>query len=253
MLARYRSLAVPIAVVAAIVLFYLVNPWFFPAAGSTERTVASIAFWILMIAALVLLFTDRNAPEAQTVEVEGPAFARYLFSNTRAGLVWLPIRLFLGFEWLNAGWEKLTGTGWTDGGASLLGYWKSAVAIPTTGHAAITFEWYRTFLQFLIDNGAAGWFAWLITLGEMAVGIGLLVGALTGIAAFFGVTMNMSYLLAGSSSVNPVMFAFSVGVMLAWRVAGYYGVDRYLLPRLGVPWLFGARRATATATPAPAS
>jgi len=25
-------------------------------------------------------------------------------------------------------------------------------------------------------------------------------------------------------------------VMLAWRVAGYYGVDRWLLPLLGTPW-----------------
>jgi thiosulfate dehydrogenase [quinone] large subunit len=24
--------------------------------------------------------------------------------------------------------------------------------------------------------------------------------------------------------------------MLAWRVAGYYGVDRWLLPMLGTPW-----------------
>jgi thiosulfate dehydrogenase [quinone] large subunit len=240
MLARYRSLAVPLAVVAAAVLFYMVNPWFFPAVGSTERGVATLVFWVLMIAVLLLLFEDRNAPEASTVEVEGPAFARYLFSNTRAGLVWLPIRLFLGFEWLTAGWDKLTGTGWVDGGASLLGFWKNAVAVPTTGHAAITFEWYRSFLQFLIDHNAQTWFAWLVTLGEMAIGLGLLLGVLTGIAAFFGATMNMSFLLAGSSSVNPVMFAFAVGLMLAWKVAGYYGVDRYLLPRLGVPW--GASR-----------
>ncbi|HEY6057740.1 MAG TPA: hypothetical protein VIV06_06895, partial [Candidatus Limnocylindrales bacterium] len=61
-------------------------------------------------------------------------------------------------------------------------------------------------------------------------------GALTGIAAFFGALMNMSFLLAGSSSVNPIMFTFAVGLMLAWKVAGYYGLDRYLLPRLGVPW-----------------
>jgi thiosulfate dehydrogenase (quinone) large subunit len=32
------------------------------------------------------------------------------------------------------------------------------------------------------------------------------------------------------------MFALAIGLILAWRVAGYYGVDRYLLPRLGVPW-----------------
>ena len=72
--------------------------------------------------------------------------------------------------------------------------------------------------------------------GEMAVGIGLLVGALTGVAAFFGALMNMSFLLAGSASTNPVLFTAAIGLMLAWRVAGYYGVDRWLLPMLGTPW-----------------
>jgi thiosulfate dehydrogenase [quinone] large subunit len=48
--------------------------------------------------------------------------------------------------------------------------------------------------------------------------------------------MNMSYLLAGTTSVNPIMFALAIGLILGWKVAGYYGVDRYLLPRLGVPW-----------------
>ena len=238
MLARYRNLVVPLAVVAAAVLFYMVNPWFFPAVGSAERGVASVVFWILMIVVLVLLFEDRNAPEAQAtaVVVEGPSFARYLFSNPRAGLVWLPIRLFLGFEWLTAGWEKLTGPGWVDGGSALLGFWTKAVAVPATGRPPITFEWDRSVLQLLIDNGAQSWFAWLVTFGEMAIGVGLLLGALTGIAAFFGATMNMSFLLAGSASVNPIMFFFAIGLILAWRVAGYYGVDRYLLPRLGVPW-----------------
>ena len=236
MLARYRNLAVPLAIVAAAVLFYMVNPWFYPAPGSTARAVSTVVFWVLMLVVLVLLFEDRNAPGAQNIEVEGPAFTRYLFSNTRAGLIWLPIRLFLGFEWAVAGWDKITGTGWTDGGASLLGYWKGAVAIPTTGHAAITFEWYRTFLQFLIDHNAQTWMGWVVSFGELAVGLGLLLGVLTGIAAFFGATMNMSYMLAGTTSVNPVMFAFTIGLILAWKVAGWYGLDRYLLPLLGVPW-----------------
>ena len=52
--------------------------------------------------------------------------------------------------------------------------------------------------------------------------------------------MNMSFLLAGSSSTNPVLFTFGIGLMLAWKVAGYYGLDRYLLPRLGTPWRRGA-------------
>jgi thiosulfate dehydrogenase [quinone] large subunit len=247
MLARYRSLAVPLAVVAAIVLFYMENPWVFPADGTTERTVATVVFWVLAIVVLVLMFEDRRSPEAQAVEVEGPAFTRYLFSNTRAGLIWLPIRIFVGFQWLDAGWHKLTGEGWVDGGSSLLGYWENAVRIPDEGRPAISFEWYRTFLQFLIDNGAHTWFAWLITFGELAIGVGLLTGTLVGIAAFFGAMMNMSFLLAGSASSNPILFTFAIGLILAWKVAGYYGVDRYLLPMLGVPWR--ARVATSGGQP----
>jgi thiosulfate dehydrogenase (quinone) large subunit len=242
---RYRSLVTPLALIAALVLLYMENPWFFPAEGTTERSVATFLFWGLTIVVLFLMFEDRKSPGAEVVNVEGPAFARYLFGNTRAGLFWLPIRIFIGFEWLTAGWEKLTGKGWVDGGSALLGYWQHAVALPAApARPPITFEWYRSFLQFLIDNHAQSWFAWIVTLGEIAVGLGVLLGLLTGIAAFFGATMNMSYMLAGSASSNPIMFAFAVGLMLAWRVAGYYGLDRYVLPMLGVPW--GARVQTTT-------
>jgi thiosulfate dehydrogenase [quinone] large subunit len=114
------------------------------------------------------------------------------------------------------------------------------VAIPEApARPAITYDWYRDFINFLISIDAEAWFAWLITLGELAVGIGLLIGMLTGIAAFFGALMNMSFLLAGSSSTNPVLFTMAIGIMLAWKVAGYYGVDRYLLPALGTPWRRG--------------
>jgi thiosulfate dehydrogenase [quinone] large subunit len=207
------------------------------------ETILSIAFWILAIVVAVALFEDRKRPGATVVEVEGPAFTRFLFSNTRAGLLWLPIRLFVGFSVLEAGLHKLfpagkaIGAGWLDGGASLLGYWQSAVKIPDApARPAITFEWYRDFLNILISNHAESWFAFLIVFGEIAIGLGLIAGALTGIAAFFGVFMNMSFLLAGSASTNPVLFALGIGLILAWRVAGYYGLDRYLLPMIGVPW-----------------
>ena len=126
MLARYRSFVTPLAIIAA-VLAYLENPWYPPSEGSPIRTAGTVIFWVLAIVVLVLMFEDRNSPGAETVEVEGPAFTRYLFSNSRAGLLWLPIRIFLGFEFAVAGWHKLTGTGWTDGGSALLGYWQHAV------------------------------------------------------------------------------------------------------------------------------
>jgi len=212
-----------------------VNPWV--AVPESLSLIVTVAFWVLAIALVVVLYLDaRKDPESDQVEIEGPGFTRFLFGNSRAGLFWLPIRLFLGFAWLEAGWHKFTGTGWMDGGTALQGFWTNAVAVPEEGHAAITYDWYRTFLETLLNNDAYTWFAPLIVFGEMAVGLGLLVGALTGFAAFFGAFLNMSFLLAGSSSTNPVMFTLAVGVMLAWRVAGYYGVDRWLLPLLGTPW-----------------
>jgi thiosulfate dehydrogenase (quinone) large subunit len=85
-------------------------------------------------------------------------------------------------------------------------------------------------------TGAQDWFAYLVVAGELAVGLGLVLGALTGFAAFFGSLMNMSFMLAGSASTNPVLFTMAIGLILAWRVAGWYGLDRWLLPWLGTPW-----------------
>jgi thiosulfate dehydrogenase [quinone] large subunit len=126
-----------------------------------------------------------------------------------------------------------------DGGSALAGYWNNAIAIPDSGRPPISFEWYRDFITALVNSNAETWFAPLIVIGEIAVGLGLLFGCLTGVAAFFGALMNMSFLLAGSASTNPVLFTLAIGLILAWRVAGYYGLDRYLLPILGTPWQRG--------------
>jgi thiosulfate dehydrogenase [quinone] large subunit len=234
-----RRWAAPIGGVATILLVYLFNPWVIPPEGIV-RQVVTVAFWIAFIVLLVVLFEDRKNPNAEDVEIEGPRFVRFLFHNSRAGLFWLPIRLFVGFAWLDAGWHKFTDPAWTSGGSALRAYWERAAAIPEQGRPPISFEWYRDFINTLLGANAEGWFAWLVTFGELAIGIGLLLGALTGIAAFFGAMLNMSFLLAGSASTNPVLFTMAIGLILAWRVAGYYGLDRYLLPILGAPWSPGA-------------
>ena len=235
-----RGLAIPIGAVAAVLLFLLFNPWLVIEEDTALRQILTVGFWIAFIVLLIALFEDRKNPDSEDVEIEGPAFARFLFSNSRAGLFWLPIRLFVGFAWLEAGWHKFTDPEWTQGGAALRAYWERAAAIPEQGRPPITYEWYRDFINFLLNGNHETWFAWVVTLGELAIGIGLILGVLTGVAAFFGAFMNMSFLLAGSASSNPVMFTLAVGLMLAWKVAGYYGVDRYLLPRLGTPWRPGA-------------
>jgi len=247
-----RRYSVPIAIVAAVLAVLLFNPWVEIDEG-TLRQVLTVGFWVSFIALLVVLFQERREAGAEDVEIEGPAFTRFLFHNSRAGLFWLPIRLFLGFSWLEAGWHKATSDGWiNNGGSALAGFWKSAAAVPEQGRPPITYEWYRDFINVLLQGHHEAWFAWLITFGEIAVGLALLLGCLTGVAAFFGALMNMSFLLAGSASTNPVLFTMAIGLILAWRVAGYYGLDRYLLPALGAPWrpgtVFSRRPASTPAT-----
>src|SRR4029078_8976800 len=98
------------------------------------------------------------------------------------------------------------------------GFWHNAVAIPEApARAAITFEWYRDFLNLLINNTAQAWCGYVIVFGEIAIGLGLIFGVLTGFAAFFGALMNMSFLLAGSASTNPVMFNLALRRLPGWQ------------------------------------
>ena len=175
---------------------------------------------------------------SQGVHVEDPPLARALFANTGAAWFWLIVRVYVGYAWFDAGLHKVTDPAWAFGdGKAILAYWTRAVAIPAApARPPITYDWYRGFLQFLIDNQTHTWFGGLIAWGELLIGVGLILGALVGIAAVFGALMNMSFLLAGTVSTNPVLFFLGIGLMLAWKVAGHYGLDRVLLPMLGTPW-----------------
>jgi thiosulfate dehydrogenase [quinone] large subunit len=190
--------------------------------------------------------------------VEDPPLARLLFSSTRMAWFWLVVRLYVGYAWLEGGLHKVVDPKWMDDGSALLGYWTNAVRVPAPpARAPITYDWFRSFLQFLIDNDTSVWMAKIIVFGELAVGFGLIVGAFVGVAAFFGALMNMNFMLAGSASTNPVLFFLAVGLMLAWKTAGYYGADRVLLPLVGTPWRaeappVAARPAGAVAAPEPA-
>lgn len=168
--------------------------------------------------------------------IQDPPFAQFLFSDTRMAWFWLVVRLWVGYQWVEAGWHKVTDPKWVQTGESLMGYWAKAIAIPESGRPPISFDWYRSFLTMLLDTEAYHWFAPLIAYGELLIGIALILGIFTGIAAFFGGFMNWNFMMAGSASTNPVLFALAIGLVLAWKIAGYIGVDYYLLPKLGTPW-----------------
>lgn len=169
-------------------------------------------------------------------DIPEPKIARFLFADTHLALVWLVLRVYVGWEWVVAGWEKVTNPVWagSHAGVALQGFLLGALKKAGGPHPDVA-SWYATFLHgFVIPHAAL--FSFLVSYGELAVGLALIFGLFTGIAAFFGAFMNMNYLFAGTVSINPLLFLFELFLILAWRVAGWYGLDRYLLPFLGTPW-----------------
>jgi thiosulfate dehydrogenase (quinone) large subunit len=204
------------------------------------------ALLILFILALILAFAqyfqERSALQAATSPSEQfpePAIAKFFFGSSGSASVWFVLRMNVGAEWFLAGWEKIkTPAVWGTSGVAIKGFVAGALAKASGPNPGVQ-GWYANFLQhFVLPN--AGLFSFLVTYGEFAVGLGLLLGVLTGIAAGFGVLMNMNYLLAGTVSINPVIGVFGLFLCFSWRVCGYIGVDRWLLPALGLPWKPGA-------------
>ncbi len=169
-------------------------------------------------------------------QIPEPAISRFLFSDTRFSFFWLIVRLYVGYEWLMAGWNKLGNPAWTGGnaGAAIKGFVAGALAKTSGEHPDVS-GWYAGFLENVVLPHAS-FFSHLVTYGEILVGAALILGLFTGIAAFFGVFMNMSYLFAGAVSVNPLLGLLGMFLVLAWRTAGWIGLDRWLLPLLGTPW-----------------
>jgi len=179
-------------------------------------------------------------PQGSQVGIlEGPSgnlrFADWLFRSKAASVLWLVARLWLGYEWLNAGYQKLWGSEkaafWYGGGAGVKGFSTAGIAGSATGKGGASYGWWAGFLHnFVIPNSS--WIAKLVTLSELAIGALLILGLFTGAAAFAGIGLNLIYMFSGSSGVNPAYAIVSMFLILAWRNAGYFGLDRFALPAI---------------------
>lgn len=225
--------------------------------------------------------TDQTSAGRGPAYIEEPPPARWLFGSSQAAWIWLIARLWLGWEWLQAGWGKVFGgnltlrfwgdeeftltgdanIGWVrssgdvEAGDSVAGFASGAIEAAEGPHPDVAYDWYVTFLEWVRDT-AHPWLGPAVAIGELVIGVLLIIGLFTGIAAALGAIMNFSFVFAGSAGVNPAMIVVSLLLILAWRNAGWYGLDRWVLPALGTPWQRGpllSRRKESSAAEAPPS
>lgn len=151
--------------------------------------------------------------------------------------MWLIIRVYLGYLWLVAGLEKLVDPSglWvgSKAGAAVAGFARGAMQQSVGEHPQVS-GWYASFLENVVVPNAAA-FSYLVTFGEILVGVALILGLFTGIAAFFGGFMNASYIFAGVAGANPLMFILASGGLLGSRPVGSSPSRRPRLTRIHVP------------------
>src|SRR5579859_543632 len=86
------------------------------------------------------MFNLKKALDARgRVLIEDPPIARFLFQGTLASWGWLLARVWVGLQFLQAGWAKFNQPAWMDGsGAGILGFWKNALGTTASGAPIVT-------------------------------------------------------------------------------------------------------------------
>jgi thiosulfate dehydrogenase [quinone] large subunit len=167
------------------------------------------------------------------------------FKGTKGSWIWVIIRLYLGYQWLEAGWHKVAG----DKPFDATGFLKGAVAkaVSTNGAKPVVQAWWADFLNnFAIPNVKL--FNFLIPWGEVLVGLALILGFATIFAAVMGMVMNFAFLFSGTISSNPNLLVLEfILVALGGAYAGYIGVDYWFRPlfRKYLAKVFGGQGAAA--------
>src|ERR1044071_9253786 len=76
------------------------------------------------------------------VWIQDPPIARFFFQSTMAAWLWLLVRIYVGWDFLEAGWHKFGDPAWMNGsGEGIMGFRTRAVAIPAApAKPLITFD-----------------------------------------------------------------------------------------------------------------
>jgi hypothetical protein len=119
---------------------------------------------------------DVRRQTSSVKRLQDPPVAQALFGEVRWAWIWLILRLYAGYEWLNAAAGKWQNPAWTGpkAGAAISGFAQGALQETAGAHPNVQ-GWYAWFLQHAVLTAPVFW-SYLITVGETLVGIALVPG-----------------------------------------------------------------------------
>jgi len=151
-----------------------------------------------------------------------PGVFTWLRQSKIASVAWLAVRVWIGIMWFQAGWSKVFGAEnpsfLHNNGAAVAGF---------AGHGTAAYSWWASIMHsFVVPN--ASWIAVLVAFGELAIGLGLIVGFLTRTAAVASLFLLLTYVMSGTAGVTGFYALCALIVLATWRTSTWIGLDGLL-------------------------
>jgi thiosulfate dehydrogenase (quinone) large subunit len=132
---------------------------------------------------------------------------------------WTAMRVWLGVMWIQAGWAKLWGA---ENGAFL--HHNGAGVAGFAAHGKAAYTWWGSFLHsFVVPN--SGWIGVLVAVSELVIGLALVAGLFTRVAALGSLALLFTYVMSGTASVCAFYALFAVVILTTWKASSWIGLD----------------------------
>jgi thiosulfate dehydrogenase (quinone) large subunit len=136
-----------------------------------------------------------------------------------AAVGWTAMRVWLGAMWIQAGSAKLWGAEnpafLHNNGAGVAGF---------AAHGVPAYSWWGSFLHnFVVPN--SGWIAVLVAVAEFTIGVALVAGLFTRVAAVGSLALLFTYVMSGTASVCAFYALFAIVILTMWRTSSWLGID----------------------------
>lgn len=169
-------------------------------------------------------FSRLNAPARLVRRVN----AAIRHEASKDGIYLVPLRAFIGIGWIRAFAEKATDPNWV-GGGTLTDFLNNHLAADQ-----MPFPFYRDITtDYFLPHAAT--LAWIVLLGQLMAGLGILTGTLTTAALLGGLFMNVNFVLAGATDPSPFYIVIQA-LLLVCAAGTIMGVDGWFAARRRARW-----------------
>jgi uncharacterized membrane protein YphA (DoxX/SURF4 family) len=150
---------------------------------------------------------------------------RWPFTNHFASPIWLALRFYLAYMWIQFGVQKI-GAGFLTGDP--IG---DMLQLVGNGTLSVPFEFYRPVARMLVDSGMTTLLSFTMPFLEMAVALSFATGVLVVPAAVGATLLNINFILSGIGQVSfdGRFIALQLLLILAFRIVGKIGIERLVV------------------------